>query len=425
MPGTNRIENSTFRRLVALLVAVAGAALLGLTAGCGRPAAEGSPSAPITAASELTVSVVRPERQTVRRTIEQPGFNIEAFEETPLYARISGYVGKWNVDLGDRVRKDDVLAVLHVPEMEADLRHKEAAVQQAKAQAEQARASVQIAQARLDRSKTQYERLTRIGQNGILDRENVDEAKYAFEAARAGLARAKADVDAAEAQVKVAEAARDYAATMLQYAQIRSPFDGVVTRRNVNTGDLVQPGAGANKIPPLFVVSRMDPVRVFIQIPGAEAAWIKDGDPVHLRLLGAGGKPFEGKVTRNARSLDPQTRTLRTEIDLPNADGHFMPGMYVQATITVEHPNAWTLPASAVATEGDQTFCYRVQEGKAIRTPLQLGLRGAGRIEVLKQQIKVGNAPKWSDFTGKEEIATTDVMSLNDGQTVKAAPLAK
>ena len=374
---------------------------------------------------ETVVSIVRPVQKPVQHTIQQPGFNIEAFEETPLYARISGYVGKRNADMGDRVRKGEVLAELQVPEMEADLRQKEAIVQQAKAQVKQARASIQVAQARLDRSKSQYERLARIGQKGVLDRENVEETRYALEAARASLERAKADVAAAEAQVKVAEAVRDYAATMLQYAQVRAPFDGVVTQRNVNTGDLVQPPSGGAKGRPLFVVSQMDPVRVFVQVPGADATWIKDGDPAHLRLLGAGGKLFEGKVTRTARSLDPQTRTLRTEIDLPNPNGQLMPGMYVHAVITVEHPNAWTLPAAAVVTEGDTAYCFRVQDGKAIRTPLQIGLRGGGRIEVVKLRITNGDKIAWVDVTGKEEIVAANTATLGDGQPVKVAAVAK
>src|SRR5206468_1587182 len=132
------------------------------------------------------------------------------------------------------------------------------------------------------------------------------------------------------------------------------PYDGVVTRRHVNTGDFIQPAGAGARGAPLFVVSQTDPVRVFVNVPGADAAWVHDGDPVSLRLLGAGGELFRGQVTPNARSLDPQSRTLRTEIDLPNPRGRLLPGMYVQATITVQHPDVWTLPAGAVVTDGDQ-----------------------------------------------------------------------
>jgi multidrug efflux pump subunit AcrA (membrane-fusion protein) len=127
-------------------------------------------------------------------------------------------------------------------------------------------------------------------------------------------------------------------------------------------------------------------------------------------------------VTRNARSLDPQARTLRTEIDLPNPGGKLLPGAYVQATITVEHSDTWTLPATAVLTEGEQTFCYRVENGKAVRTPLQVRLRGSGLVEVLKKQTATaspGEEKHWQDITGREEVVVVAAGSLSEGQSVE------
>ena len=124
----------------------------------------------------------------------------------------------------------------------------------------------------------------------------------------------------------------------MKYAQPSAPYDGVVTKRYVNTGDFVQPaGSGVTK-EPLYVVQQIDPVRVFINVPGSDAAWVKDNDVVMLRLQGSGGELFPGKVTRTSHSLNPQTRTLRTEIDLANAKGKLLPGMYVQASITIQQP---------------------------------------------------------------------------------------
>jgi RND family efflux transporter MFP subunit len=395
-----------------------------MTTGCQRPAPAATPQEQAAAPrAEATVRVVRPERKAVRHPIEQPGYNIEAFQETPLYAKITGYVQKWNVDIGDRVKKDQVLAELYVPEMAADVRQKEAAVKQAGAQVRQAEAAVLTAEAQLGRAKSQYERLSQSGRTGAISQEAVEETRLGYEAARAGLEKARADVTAAEAQKGVAEASRDSAQIMLQYAKILAPYDGVVTQRSINTGDFVQPaGTGARGLP-LYTVDQVDPVRVFVNVPGADAAWIKDGDRVTLRLQGAGGEPFQGKVTRNARSLDPRTRTLRTEVDIPNPEGKLLPGMYVQASIVVEHRNAWTLPAAAVVTEGDQTFCFRVADGKAVRTPLQVGLRGGGLVEVLKKQVKSpspGEEGRWEDVTGDEEIVA-DPAGLSDGQPVHAA----
>ncbi len=407
------------------VVPAAMAALVGLTAGCDRrsPAAA-QPDQAAAPTGAPTVPLVKPVRQTIRHPIDQPGFNIEPFQETPLYAKITGYVSKWNADIGDWVHKDQLLAELYVPEMVVDVKQQEAAVRQANAQIAQARAAVQNAQAQLERSRSQYERVARVGGQGLLDREQVEESRLGYQGAQAGLEKARADVAVAEAQLEVATARRDYSQTMLQYAQLKAPYEGVVTQRHVNVGDFVQPAGTGNRGQPLFVISQIDPVRVFVNVPGADAPWIKNGDPVSLRLQGAGGELFQGTVTRNARSLNPQARTLRTEIDLPNPRHKLLPGMYVQATITVQHPNAWTLPAAAVVTEGDQTFCYRVEDGKAIRTPLQIGLRGGGLVEVLRKQVKAaapGEEERWEVFTGTEEIAG-DAAVLSDGQPVRPAP---
>jgi RND family efflux transporter MFP subunit len=412
-----------------ILMAVSAAIWLGLTAGCNRQSAaapsEGDQPA---AAPAQVVRLVKPERKTIRHPVEQPGFNIEAFQETPLYAKITGYVSRWNVDIGDRVSKDQVLAELYVPEMEVELRQKEAGVRQASAQIAQARAAVLNANAQLERSKSQYERLAKVGQGGALPRESVEELRLGYEAAKAGLEKANADVAAAEANLEVATANRDYVQTMLQYTLIRAPYNGVVTQRNVNEGDFVQPAGSGAKGQPLFVVSQIDPVRVFVNVPGADAPWIKDGDPVNLRLQGVGGELFQGKVTRNARSLNPQARTLRTEIDLPNPEGKLLPGMYVQATITVQHPDVWTLPAAAVLTEGDQTFCYRAEDGKAVRTPLQVGLRGGGLVEILKKQVQPaspGEEQRWEAITGEEDIVASDLASVSPGTLVRKAQADK
>ncbi len=409
-----------------ILVTVLGMVLLGASAGCNRPSAVSAPEQPpAKATTEPTVQVVRPERKTLSHRIEQPGFNIEAFQETPLFPRISGYVRTWNADIGDHVHKGQLLAELSVPEMVVDLQQKEAAVRHANAQIAQARAALLTAQAQVERSKSQYERLARAGKGGILDPESVDETRLGYEAAKAGLEKAKADVAAMEAQLGVAEANRDYSRTMLQYTQILAPYDGVVTQRSISAWDFVQPAGTGTKGLPLYTVDQIDPVRVFVNVPGADAPWIKDGDTVSLRLQGAGGEQFRGKVTRNARSLDARSRTLRTEIDLPNPQGKLLPGMYVQAAITVQHANVWTLPAAAVVTEGDQTFCYRVENGKALRTPLQLGLRGGGLVEVLKKLVPAaspGEEGHWDEITGDEEIAAGDLASLADGQVIRRSP---
>jgi RND family efflux transporter MFP subunit len=368
-----------------------------------------------------TVTVAKPTRQTVRRLVERPGYNVEAYERTPLYALISGYVRVWNADMGDCVCKGEVLAELYVPDREEEVKQKKAAVRQATSEIDQAKAAVQRAQAENKRARSQHERLAKAGRGGFLDKEQVEEALLGYEAAEAAVAKANADVSVAEARLEVTKADRDHAQALLDYAKVRAPFDGVVTRRNINTGDLVQP---ASKGEPLFVVERVDPVRVFVNVPDVDAVWVRDGDAATLRVQGLQGQQFKGTVTRTSGALHPQNRTLRTEIDLPNADGKLKPGAYVNATIIVERKEVRAIPAKAVVTQGEQSFCYRVEKGKTLRTPIQTGLIGSDLAEVLKKQTKParpGEEGHWEDFTGDELIVTSDPAALSDGQAVKVA----
>jgi RND family efflux transporter MFP subunit len=375
------------------------------------------------------VKVVHPEKKDVLRLIERPGFNIEAYERTALYAKIAGYVLKWNVDMGDSVHKDDILAELYIPEMEVELKQKNAAVRQASSEIGQAEAAELRAQAELKRAESQYVRLDKL--SAVLDKDQREEYRLGFEAAQAAVAKAKADVNVARARLDVAKADRDHVQTLLQYTKVRAPFDGIVTgRRRINRGDFVQPAA-ANKGEALFVVESIKPVRVFVNVQELDAAWVRDGDVALIRVQGLQGQQFKGTVTRFSKSLHPVNRTLPVEIDLPNDNGKLLPGMFVNATIIAAHKNVWTLPATAILTKGEQTFCYRVENGKAIRTPIQVGLRGNEQdnelVEVLHKQLKpstISEEGRWEDFTGEEVIVASDAASLTDGQvvTVSRAP---
>jgi RND family efflux transporter MFP subunit len=417
------VSVSGLRRRLILPAASVSMVVLGMVSGCNRqPTASPDQGA---APKTPEVKVVRPERKDVRRLIERPGYNIEAYERTLVYAKIPGYVQKWNFDMGDRVQKDDVLAELYVPEMNVELKQKEAAIRQAAAEIEQANAAKQRAEAEQERAKSQYERLTRVARSGVLDQEQVDEVRLGFKAAVAAVAKAQADVNVAEARLEGAKANRDHVQTLLQYTKIPAPFDGVVTRRNVSTRDFVQPAAASIKGDALFVVEKVDPVRVFVNVQELEAVWVRDGDTALILPQSLPGQQFKGTVTRTSGTLHPQNRTLRTEIDLSNAAGKLQPGMYVKATIIAERKNVWTLPVAAVVTQGEQTFCYRVEKGTAVRTPIQVGLRGTELVEVLKKQTKpakAGEEARWEDFSGEEVIVATDPASVAGGQTVSVSP---
>jgi multidrug efflux pump subunit AcrA (membrane-fusion protein) len=406
-------------------IGLTGLVIAAIAAGCGPqlPAAANNQPTQGSLAETIVVKVVHPEKRNVQRMIERPGYNIEAFERTLVHAKIPGYVQKWNVDMGKSVRKDDILAELYIPEMDVELAQKEAVLRQSTSEVEQAQAAKIRATAELKRAESQYQRLAHIGRSGVLDKEQVDEARFGFEAAQATVAKADADVNVARARVDVAKADRDRVQTLLQYTKVRAPFDGVVTeRRTINTGDFVQP-PGANKGEALFIVERIKPVRVFVNVPEQDASWVQEGDLALIRAHGLQGQQFQGHVTRVSKSLNPQNRTLRTEIDLPNDDGRLLPGMFVNVTIKAEHKNVWALPATAVLTEGEHTFCYRVENDKAFRTPIQVGMRGSEWVEVLKKG-KPAEERAWEEITGQEGISL-DGAGLSEGQAVQTTSARK
>jgi multidrug efflux pump subunit AcrA (membrane-fusion protein) len=318
-------------------------------------------------------TAAEPGQTTARRHIELPG-RIEAFEQARLDARVPGFVQKVHADIGDRVRKGQVLAELAVPELEQEHRQKQALVAQAEAEVVQARGALQVAEAALAlaqaeaagaqagvkhaqalraRAKARFERLGKASE--VLDRQALDEARSQLEVAEAavggaeakvraaGAAReesaarrdkAQADLKVAEARLEVARADRTRLEILLQYAQVRAPFDGLVTRRGAATGDFagLARNDGEN---PLFVVMRVDAVRVAFDVPESAALRVGVGDRVMIRV-GALGKDLAAKVTRTTWVLDPRTRTLRTESDLPNADGKLLPGMSATVSLTLE-----------------------------------------------------------------------------------------
>jgi HlyD family secretion protein len=454
----NQPDRVVRRRRALWLALVATLPLLG---GCHRTPAGNSPPAESQAGSApVTVAIVYPERTSIHREVSQPGY-IEAFEETPVFAKVSGYVNEGWKDRGDTLRKGQILATLRAPELVDDLRQKEALVEQAEvaitqarelvtvaektynsavAQIEVAEANRQMVLARQKRTHSQYERLERAGAV-VLAKENVEEAQLGYETAKAGVLEAEAkikaaqamrdeakakwnkalaDLRAAEVNRKVAEKNHDLANDFVNYMRLPAPYDCVVYQRNINTGDFVQAATGgAGK--PLYVVHRMDKMRIFVQVPETDADWVQKGTEARLRVRGVLGQTFTGSVARISWSLDPATRTLRAEIDLPNPEGQLRPGMYAKATLSTDLTNVLTLPRSAVATEGDvtrgyQSYCYLVQDGKARRLPIELGAGDSARVEILKKQPRPGGP--WEPFTGEEQIVQGNLSQVYDGQAV-------
>ncbi len=435
-------------------------ALLAVTAGCQQ---EPAPAAPADEAKTPTVRVVRPEYRVLRRTVEQPG-SIQAYEEAPLYAKVAGYARAVNVDIGQEVKaprpgeEAKPLAEIDAPEMVEELNQKKAMVRQGELEIEQAEKAHATAEANLAASKSlvveaeagqkrgranyerwrsEAQRVAELVRNRVIDAQTRDETVNQFKAAEAArdeadarvvsaeaMARkAKAEVDKAAVDVKTARARLDVhkadvrrVEALVGYSRIWAPFDGIVTRRNVDTGHFVRPPT-ADAARPLFVVARNDRVRVVVAVPETDAPLVKEGNKVHIRLPSAKGGAVDGTVARTAWALDTGSRTLRVEVDLPNPGGRLRPGTYVTAAIDTDWPRALTLPATAVVKQGDAMVCYRVDNGKAVRTPVQVGHGDGKHVEVLRKQ-KAGSTTAWEDWTGKEEVVAAPPKELADGQAV-------
>jgi RND family efflux transporter MFP subunit len=410
-----------------------------------QPPASSTPAA----AGAVRVVVARPARKTVRRESVQPGW-IEAFEFTPLLAKLPSYVQALHADIGDRVKADQPLAELFLPELKDELRQKEAALAEAQAEIELAAAAVRAAEAAVEtaranvklaeagkiraaadvaRWKSQSVRIGRLVADGSLDRKLQEETEDSLraaeaalvevrakvEAAKAALVQSQADLSKAKAGESVAQARRRNAEAdlsrvnaLLAYTQIRAPYAGIVTERNVNRGDFVQP-AGAATAKPLLTVARMDTVRVFVDVPEMESPWVEAGRTGYVEVAALPDQTIEGKVTRTGWALGAN-RTLRTELDLPNPDGALRPGMYATAHIILqERPNARVLPPSAVVREGKQAFCWVAREGRAMRIPIVLGLHVGNDVEVT------------AGLKGDELVVQAPPAALQERQPVEAA----
>lgn len=422
--------------------------------GCNRMAKTPSAGSDADARGAVTrVAVIKPQRKTLVSKTTQPA-RIEAYETTPVYSKLAGYVDQVQVDIGDKVKKDQGLVTLRVPELADDVTQKTALVKQAEAELKQAEANVtalaaavetataKIAEAQagtvksageLERWRSEYERVKSLAGSGSLTQKAADEALnqlHAAEAsqeaakaavqsseaaarqAQANAMKAEADRAAAEAHVGVAKADLNRAKTMLDYATIRAPFDGVVTKRLVDTGHFVQPAASSGS--PLVVVARNDKVRVYIEVPELEAGNVNIGDAasIHTQALPEGD--IAAPITRTSWSLDPMNRSLRAEVDVANEGGQLRPGMYATGTIElVRRENALAVPATAIVRDGNASYCWTVVDGKLDRTPVQLGVRSGAEVEVL------------SGIDESSSVVIQPTGALATGQIVQAAETTK
>ena len=293
------------------------------------------------------VTVVRAERSAAASSLALPG-SVQPLQETGVYARANGYVRRWFFDIGARVGKGQVLADLEVPDIDKELKQAEATARQAHAQIRQAETQLELAKI----TNARYEAL---GPSGVVTQQEVDQYRAGYDAQQANVLAAEAAHGSALANV---QRLRD----LKSFGVIVAPFDGVVTARTAEIGQLVTAGTGSGQ--PLFKVAEVDTVRVFVNVPQLYAGGITLGMDAPTAVREIAGRTFGGKVARTAHELDVGTRTLLTEVDIPNLDDSLLAGMYAQVSFHLtERSELLLVPATAVLIDALGTRVAVVRDG--------------------------------------------------------------
>lgn len=311
----------------------------------------------------------------------------QPFQEVDVMAKVAGYVRNIRVDLGSHVRAGDVLATLEVPEIQDDVQKAKAGLAAAEANIVTAQAGVQRAQAAADIAQLSYQRINDVAtkNKGLVPRQDVDVSQSRNAEAAAQLASAKSALLAAQEQRSAAASDYARAGAMAQYATIRAPFDGIVTKRYANTGSMIQAGISSQtQAMPVVRLAQYNVLRLTLPVPVTDAAEIKDGQPVDVTVTNP-PRQLHGKISRYAGSVQMSTRTMDTQVDVPNSDGSLLPGMYAQVHLHLaDRPNVMSVPIDAVdglGTSAEQA--YVVRGGVIHVAQVTTGLQTATRLEVL------------------------------------------
>ncbi len=374
--------------------------------------------------------------------------SVEGFETANLYAKVGGYLAKIDVDLGDTVKRGDILAQLYIPEVLEQLKQKQALKKQVEASQRRAAAAIAEAtsqvtsatailaeakaalkekQALMHKAEADFKRLSEL--TGSVRQELVDAAKFALDATNAAIDTASARVDSAQSKVaaatahqttaeeeqsvvdaglEVVDAEVAYAETMSKYAYIVAPFDGAVTKRMADPGDFIQSADGNSAAKPVLQVARVDHVRVRLDVPMSRVALLDVKDAVVLdRLTVLPDESFPGEVSRFSAGLNPASRMMRVEVDLPNAEGKLRPGYYGYVTITLSKlEDSPVVPSSALVIAGGDKYVF-VVEGDMVRKRVVTVNYEDGNVVGIASGLKQG-----------ERVVRSGGGQLSDGQKV-------
>jgi RND family efflux transporter MFP subunit len=325
------------------------------------------------AAPPVDVITARP--ASMGQDLVLPG-QTAAWYETTIYARVNGYVAKWLVDIGDHVKKGQLLATIETPELDAELNA-------ARAQLKTSEAQVAAREAEAEFSKTTNERWRDSPKGVVSDQER--------EAKKADYESAKARLYAANAQVASDKSKVDQYSALAQFKQVVAPFDGTITERKIDIGNLVTAGS-ATTTTPLYRMAQTDPLRVFVDVPQSSAGELtRAGVPAEIRSTGAAEGVFEGKITRSAQSINAQARTMRVEVDMPNADHQLLPGTYVNVAFRLQPRGLVEVPAAALVFRPAGTQVARVDANGKITFQNVTIVRDNGSLVELGSGVEPGD----------------------------------
>ena len=325
-----------------------------------------------------TVTVISSQKPNEAANLVLPG-STQAIQETALYARTNGYVRKWNVDIGAKVEAGQLLAEIETPDVDQELNQARANVAQAVANADLARAT-----------RTRWQQLV---DQKVVSPQEFDEKKSA--------------ADARDADLKVAQANVKRLEELQGFEKIVAPFTGIVTARNIDNGNLVSSGSGQTA--PLFRLAQTDTLRIYVTVPQTQARSITPGQGATVSLREIPDKTFEAKVVRTAGALDPASRTLLTELQLPNADGQLFPGMYAEVKFALPQDGRTLLiPGNAVMIRSDGPKVLVVDAKQTIRArAVKLGRDLGDKVEIV------------SGLNPTESLVANPTDALRDGSEVK------
>jgi RND family efflux transporter MFP subunit len=353
------------------------------------------------AASVPTVGFTSVTRKPMSRQLTVSS-ELVPYQETDVWAKESGYVTDLRVDYGSRVKKGDVMAVLEIPELEAQLKQDQAAVANATDAVTRAEHVEKQIEAQRVPIHQNADRLATVAKTtpGLVAQQEVDNAQGQDLALASQVEAAKSAVQAANSALDEAKAHLERDKALFSYARITAPFDGVVTQRYANLGALMQAGTGSPSATPLVRLSEDDTFRLVIPVPESYVRYIKVGDPAQVRITSQ-DKTYTGTIKRFSADVSADTRTMHTEVELLNPNHTLMPGLYAETTLTLDRKNnALVLPLQAVSQANGQVTVFAVNANNTLEErKIEIGMQTSSDVEIISG-LQLGDRVVVSDRSG-------------------------